>query len=498
MRETRTSGSAGGPGRATARAYPTAGSAPQCFVVGTGNGNGNEPGGRGNPQPATRNPEPGTRNPEPATRNPEPGTRTHRPETGRKPARIRSPVTCLVSLPRYDAFMSRVVTGLEVLLESPAPIGGRPWALLANQASVTAELEPARGALRRALAGPLVRLFAPEHGLDGVAQDMEAVGDARDPLTGVVVRSLYGSDAATLEPRPEDLDGVGVVVVDVPDIGCRYYTFAATMDAVMAACERAGVEVVVLDRPNPIGGLTREGGPVEEGFSSFVSRLPTPIRHGVTLGELALLLQRGRYPALELTIITCRGWRRSMWWDSTGLPWVPPSPNMPTLETAAIYPGLCLVEATELSEGRGTTRPFHLVGAPGLDAEALVARLRHEASAGVAFRAAAFRPAFGKHAGETCSGVEIHIVDRSALRPVALGLTLLQAVRSVDPDRFTWRRDPYEFVGEVPAIDLLTGSAAARGLIEEGRSLAPLIDEWQRSVVAFEESLAGILLYHDD
>jgi uncharacterized protein YbbC (DUF1343 family) len=233
----------------------------------------------------------------------------------------------------YDASMSRVVTGLELLVESPEVVGYRPWVLLTNHAAVTAELEPARAVLRRAVPGPLLRLLAPEHGLEGVAQDMEAVDDARDPLPGLTVRSLYGRDAATLEPRPDDLAGADAVVVDLPDIGCRYYTFAATMDAVMAACARAGVEVVVLDRPNPIGGVAREGGPVEPGFSSFVSRLPVPVRHGLTLGELALLLQRERYPSLELTVVTCRGWRRSWWADETGLPWVPPSPNMPTPES---------------------------------------------------------------------------------------------------------------------------------------------------------------------
>jgi len=394
--------------------------------------------------------------------------------------------------------MHRVVGGLDVLLESPALVGDRPWALLSNQASATVDLESARSALRRAVAGPLVRLFAPEHGLEGVAQDMEAVGDTRDPHTGLVVRSLYGSDASTLEPRPEDLEGVEAVVVDLPDIGCRYYTFAATMDAAMAACERGGVEVIVLDRPNPIGGTAREGGRVEPGLDSFVSRLPTPIRHGLTLGELALLLQRERYPGSELTVVTCRGWRRAMWWDETGLPWVPPSPNMPALETAAIYPGLCLVEATVLSEGRGTTRPFHLVGAPGLDADALAQRLRRLQLPGVAFRAATFRPAFGKHGGEVCTGVEIHVVDRRALRPVHLGLALLQTVRSVDPDRFGWRRDPYEFVGDVPAIDLLTGSSAARDAIEGGRPLEPVVDEWDRYVAEFERGLDGILLYRDE
>jgi uncharacterized protein YbbC (DUF1343 family) len=393
--------------------------------------------------------------------------------------------------------MSHVVTGLEVLLSSPGIVGRRPWALLSNQAAVTRELEPARSALRRVVAGPLVRLLAPEHGLEGVAQDMEAVDDERDPLTALPVRSLYGREASTLEPRPDDLAGLGAVVVDLPDIGCRYYTFAATMDAVMAACERGGVEVVVLDRPNPIAGVAREGGPVEPGFASFVSRLPTPVRHGLTLGELALLLQRERYPSLELTVVSCRGWRRSAWWDATSLPWVPPSPNMPTLETAALYPGLCLVAATTLSEGRGTARPFHLVGAPGFDAEALAAELRSLAPPGARFRPARFRPGFGKHAGAVCGGVEIHVTDRAALQPLALGLLLLQAVRAVDPARFAWRAEPYEFVGEVPAIDLLTGSAAARRAIDGGLPLEPLLASWQAWVVEFEATLGGILLYHD-
>ena len=393
--------------------------------------------------------------------------------------------------------ISRVITGLEVLVESPGVIGGRPWILLSNQAAVTCDLEPARSALRRAVPGPLLRLLAPEHGLEGVAQDMEAVGDACDPLTDVPVRSLYGRDASTLEPRPSDLEGAAAVVVDLPDIGCRYYTFAATMNAVMAACARAGLEVVVLDRPNPIGGIAREGGPVQPGYESFVSRLPTPVRHGLTLGELALLLQRERHPSLELTVVTCRGWRRAWWWDATGLPWVPPSPNMPSLETAALYPGLCLVEGTTLSEGRGTTRPFHLVGAPGLDPEALTVELRRLAPAGVGFRAARFRPGFGKHAGEVCGGVEIHVTDRAALQPVALGLLLLQAMRTVDPERFGWRTEPYEFVGEVPAVDLLTGSAEARETIDGGRPLEPLLESWQRWVADFEASLGGVLLYHD-
>jgi uncharacterized protein YbbC (DUF1343 family) len=393
--------------------------------------------------------------------------------------------------------MKRVQTGLEVLLDTPELIGGRKWALLSNQAAVTGGLVPARVALSSTDTGPPALLFAPEHGLDGVAQDMEAVADARDELTGCEVRSLYGSSAETLMPSARDLQGIEVVVVDLPDIGTRYYTFAATMDWVMAACERAEVELLVLDRPNPIGGVAREGALVDAGFESFVSQLPVPIRHGLTLGEIALLLQRDRYLELELAVVPCRGWRRRDWLDCTGLPGVPPSPNMPTLDTAALYPGLCLVEATTLSEGRGTTRPFHLVGAPWVDGEGLAARLRERSLPGVACRMARFRPEFGKHGGEVCSGVELFVVDRDASQPVALGLNLLQCIHELHPEDFRWRSDPYEFVGDIPAIDLLTGSSKARAFIEGGEDLAPLFESWRDTVSEFEQGLEGVQLYHE-
>lgn len=398
---------------------------------------------------------------------------------------------------QYDGHMSEVIPGLEVLLDDPAPVGDRRWALLANHAAVTRGLDPARVRLAARLDGPLVRLLAPEHGLDGVAQDMEPVADARDPLTGAAVRSLYGRDAASLELAREDLDGVDALLVDLPDIGTRYYTFAATLDAAMAAAESAGVEVVVLDRPNPIGGVVREGGMVRSGFESFVGRVPVPVRHGLTLGEIALLLHRERYPGLDLTVIACRGWRRARWWDETGLPWVPPSPNMPTLEAAALYPGLCLVEATTLSEGRGTTRPFNLVGAPWVAGPRLVDALRALRLPGIGLRAARFRPQFGKHAGQVCSGVELHVRDRDALEPLALGLHLLATVRELHPDRFAWRAEPYEFVADRAALDLLTGSSEARARIEAGAPLEPLLEAWRGEVATFESTLDGILLSHD-
>jgi len=396
--------------------------------------------------------------------------------------------------PYYHGTVDRVVAGLDVLVEDPVLVRGRRWAMVSNQAAVTSVLEPGRRALATACGAP-VRLLAPEHGLDGVAQDMEPVADERDPLTGAPVRSLYGSNAATLEPLAQDLQGLDVVVVDLPDIGTRYYTYAATMDAVMAGCEAASVEVVVLDRPNPLGGLLREGGLVKPGFESFVGRLQVPVRHALSLGELALLLQRDRYPELELTVVTCRGWRRSMDLDATGLVWVAPSPNMPTLETAFLYPGLCLVEATNLSEGRGTTQPFRLVGAPWLNASELAARLSALEPPGVGMRLARFRPAFGKHAGEICAGLELHVTDREAFRPLGFGMVLLRTVRELDPQRFSWRAEAYEFVDELPAIDLLTGSPAARAVIEGSGDLEALLDDWQREVAAFEERLEDILLY---
>ncbi len=388
----------------------------------------------------------------------------------------------------------RVVLGIEVLAEQAGLVRGRRIAVLANQAAVSGDLVPAWHVVA-GLGGSLVRIFAPEHGLWGVAQDMEAVDGEREATFDVPVVSLYGSTAATLGPGRDDLQGLDAVVVDLPDIGCRYYTFAATLAHVMAACERAGVEVIVCDRPNPVGGAGLEGGPVEAGCRSFVSELPTPVRHGMTLGELALLLRAERHPELTLTVLPCRGWRRSQWWDETGLPWVAPSPNMPTLTTAAIYAGACLVEATNLSEGRGTTRPFQLVGAPWLDSERLAARLNALELPGSRFRPTLFRPEFHKHAGVVCGGVEWHVTDRAGLQPLATGVRLLRAVRGLDAERFAWRRDAYEFVAGVPAIDLLTGTAAARGVIEGGGDELELFAGWDAHCERFRSTRRQYLLY---
>ncbi len=387
-----------------------------------------------------------------------------------------------------------VVTGLDLIASDPALLRGRRYAVLANQAAVTAALVPAWTALAAA-AGPPVRLFAPEHGLWGVAQDMEAVEHEVEPVLGIPIVSLYGHSAETLAPRGADLDDLDAVVVDLPDIGCRYYTFAATLAHTMAACERAGVEVIVADRPNPIDGETLEGGGVEPDCRSFVSELPAPVRHGLTLGELALLLRAERHGDLALTVVPCRGWERHSWWDATGLPWVAPSPNMPSLSTATLYPGACLVEATNLSEGRGTARPFHLAGAPWLDGDVLQRRLAALALPGVTFRSTRFRPAFQKHAGAVCRGVEWHVTDREAFQPLEAGVALLREVRALHPKEFAWRAQPYEFVAAVPAIDLLTGSASARAVVEGRRELAELTAGWSCYCSAFRGRRRELLLY---
>lgn len=397
----------------------------------------------------------------------------------------------------YCHAVTTVLTGLEVLCRDVALLASRRFALLTNQAAVTSRLQPAWQALADC-GGDLVKLFAPEHGLFGVAQDMESVGDEVFSPGGVPARSLYGASAATLAPQPDELAGLDAVVVDLPDIGCRYYTFAATMAHVMAVCAPLGVEVIVCDRPNPLGGVVLEGGLVQPACRSFVSELPVPVRHGLTLGELALLLREERYGDLSLTVVPCQGWRRQAWWDETGLPWVAPSPNMPTLITAAVYPGACLVEATNLSEGRGTTRPFQLIGAPWLEGEELSRRLNGRGLPGCGFRACRFRPEFGKWAGEVCGGVEWHVLDRTAMCPLTTGIILLKEVRALAPERFAWRREAYEFVAEVPAIDLLTGSPEARAVIEGCGDEVGLFAAWEESCRAFAVRRRACLLYPEE
>lgn len=395
-----------------------------------------------------------------------------------------------------------MLTGLEVLLSDSSRLKGARVGLCCNHTAVNRELDHALPLLRAA-GVDVVRLFGPEHGLEATAQDMIAVGSGEPdggPARPAVV-SLYGSSAASLRPLPEQLDDLDVLLFDIQDIGSRYYTYQATLQYLLEVC--AGMEraprVIVLDRPNPIDGVTVEGNIVQPGFESFVSASPLAVRHAMTMGELGTFFVRQLGIDADLEVVRCQGWRRDQWQDETGLPWVFPSPNMPTLETAAIYPGMCLIEGTNLSEGRGTTRPFHLVGAPWLDRERFTRYLRQGALdselQGVAFRAATFEPRFQKFAGQPCHGAEIVVTDRHAMEPFLLGLVVLEAALHTAPEHLRWRTETYEFVDHPIAIDLLCGSHEARVGLESRIRPRDLVQRWAGELEAWQELRAECLLY---
>jgi uncharacterized protein YbbC (DUF1343 family) len=387
-----------------------------------------------------------------------------------------------------------VQTGLARLASEGSPfLAGRRVGLLCNPTTVDGELCHAIDLLAPQLT--LAALFGPEHGVRGDAQDMISVDTARDARTNLPVHSLYGSTEASLSPTPAMLDDIDVLVYDIQDVGARYYTFVWTMVLAMRACAKAGKAFVVLDRPNPIDGMHVEGGAIAPGYDSFVGLVSCPNRHGLTAGEIARWRHKVEKLDVELMVIGMRGYRRDMRFDHTGLPWVMPSPNMPTPDTALVYPGMCLVEGTELSEGRGTTRPFELAGAPHLDGYALADSLASMQLPGVRFRPVVFTPTFHKHAGVACGGIQIHVTNADAFRPYRTGVAFLKACRDQDPAKFRWRERAYEFVDKIPAVDLLAGSAALREGIEAGASLDDLAARWPAAEGAFSDERAEYLLY---
>ena len=333
-------------------------------------------------------------------------------------------------------------------------------------------------------------LFGPEHGLDGAGADAVPIGDARDACTGLPVFSLYG---ATKEPSPMMLENVDVLVFDMQDVGACFYTFISTLDYVMQAAERAAKEIFVLDRPNPINGVQIEGPLVDTGLESFISHLPVPIRHGFTTGELARFIARTKKLDLPLTVIPMRGWKREMWFDETGLPWIPLSPGMPRFSTTIPYPGTCLVEGTNMSEGRGTALPFEILGAPWLDGYALAQALNRLELPGVRFRPHAFTPTDSKHRGIKCGGVQVHVTDRRVFRPVAAGIHVLAACRAQSPEQFQFLETSWE--SAPPHLDLLTGTPTVREGLLAGTPVSEIIMGWENVMEAAKYSRAVDLLY---
>lgn len=389
-----------------------------------------------------------------------------------------------------------VLSGLDVLVEDGfALLKGLSVGLVCNPTSLDRRLRHAADLFHEAPGVRLAALFGPEHGVRGDVQYMAAVRAGRDPKTGVPVHSLYGSDAQSLCPAPRHLRGLDALIFDIQDVGTRFFTYQATMLFCMEAAARAGIGFFVLDRPNPIGGLAVEGPALRPGFGSFCGVHDIAVRHGLTVGELAGLYLEERGLALALGVIPCRGWRRGMHQRDTGLPWIFPSPNMPTPETALVYPGMCLLEGTNLSEGRGTTRPFELFGAPWLDGARLAESLSAERLPGVRFRPVSFVPTWDKHSGIRCQGAELVVDDREAFRPVRTGLACVATARAQAPGKFNWRTEPYEFVADVPAFDLLCGSAREREAIEGDAGWRVMSAAWKPEEQAFSKRRAGHLLY---
>lgn len=394
----------------------------------------------------------------------------------------------------------QVATGLDVLVaEKFKRLRGARVGLLVHAASVDAQVVHTVDRMREARVN-LVRLFGPEHGIHAVAQDMAHVRSAKDPRTGLRVVSLYGNTYESLRPAARELEGLDVLVVDLQDIGTRFYTFAYTAAFAMHAAARAGVTVLLLDRPNPLGGLQVEGNTVDTPtLQSFVGEYPLAVRHGLTLGELcrlfnSALLPQGEGPA-ALEVVPMQGWKRDMSFGHTGLPWVLPSPNMPTPDTALVYPGGCLYEGTNLSEGRGTTRPFELVGAPFLDPYALADALMAERLPGVVFRPCYFGPTFHKWAGKTCGGVQLHVTDAKVFPSFLAGLAVIKHARALGGKKFQWRQQVYEFVKDRLAMDLLLGRAELRPMLEKGASLAAMQRTWKADHAAFLKQRARVLMY---
>lgn len=379
--------------------------------------------------------------------------------------------------------------GLEVLLQERTDLlVGRRVGLITNRAGVDSQGRSGIDLLARDRRWQLVALFSPEHGLRATAGAGEAVESGRDPVTGLPVYSLYG---AQLSPPPEVLRQLDVLLFDLQDAGARFYTYISTMAYAMQAAAKAGIRFVVLDRPNPIGGLATEGPVLEERWRSFVGVYPIPIRHGMTVGELALLFNDAFGIGADLVVVPTKGWRRHLWFDQTGLPWVAPSPNMRTLATATVYPGMALVEGTNLSEGRGTPWPFEVAGAPWVDGPRWAQALNSLGLPGVRFEPVSFTPTESKYRGQSCQGIRVVVTDRESFAPVRTGVAVVATAARLFPAQFRWLPPS----GGAYPFDRLAGTDRVRVALAEGASPTAVADSWEPALEAFRRLRSRYLLY---
>jgi uncharacterized protein YbbC (DUF1343 family) len=389
--------------------------------------------------------------------------------------------------------LSSAVTLGSTRLVASKRLAGLRVGIVANPASVDQRLVHVVDRLRQADGVTVAAIFGPQHGFRSDVQDnMIESPHARDAARQVPVYSLYSE---TREPTAEMLAGLDVLVVDLQDIGARIYTYIYTLANCLRACARHKVPVVVCDRPNPIGGTAVEGEALVPGFESFVGQFPIPMRHGMTIGELARLFTEHFAIGAEVEVVAMEGWRRDAYADEAGAPWVMPSPNIPTLDSAIVYPGTVLLEGTLASEGRGTTRPFELAGAPWVHAEAFADRLNAHGLPGVTFRPVVFEPTFQKHARATCGGCQLHVTDRRAFTPVAAGVAVIEELRRANPAAFSWRPPPYEYEERLMPIDILAGSSRLREQIDGGEPTAAIAASWRDDEARFRAVRAPFLLY---
>lgn len=385
-----------------------------------------------------------------------------------------------------------VQLGSERLLESQA-LAGRRVGVVCNPASVDRDLTHIVDRIVSESGGRLMAIFGPQHGIHSdVQENMIETDHGQDPRRAVPVYSLYSE---TREPTSTMLAEIDVLVIDLQDVGTRIYTYVYTMANCLRSARRHGTKVIVCDRPNPIGGISVEGPMLAAGFESFVGQYPMPMRHGLTIGELARLFNEHFGIGADLEVVQMRGWQRFMYHDDTGLPWVMPSPNIPTLDSAIVYPGTVLFEGTNVSEGRGTTRPFEFIGAPGVDPIRLCNALNNQRLPGVLFRPATFEPTFHKYANRACGGCQVHVLDREVFNPVEVGVALIAAFRSDLSDKFRWREPPYEYELDKLPIDILAGSSLLRQQIETGTAAQSIAQSWRPAVAEFERLRRAVLLY---
>jgi uncharacterized protein YbbC (DUF1343 family) len=385
-----------------------------------------------------------------------------------------------------------VTLGSERLLASDR-LAGERIGLVCNPASVDRGLGHVVDRMAADARARLRAIFGPQHGFRSDVQDnMIETAHAEDDLRRIPIYSLYSE---TREPTPAMLADVDALVIDLQDVGVRIYTYIYTMANCLKAAARHGIKVIVCDRPNPIGGLQVEGPVLVKGHESFVGMYPIPMRHGMTIAELARLFNDHFGIGADLEVMPMQGWRRDMYFDQTGLTWIISSPNIPTFETTLVYPGAVLFEGTNISEGRGTTRPFELLGAPWVIAERFAETMNRRGMPGVFFRPIVFEPTFHKHARQACAGCQPHVLDRVAFRPVETGVALIEAFRAADEAKFGWKLPPYEYEHERMPIDVLAGSTELREQIEAGVPAAKIAESWRPATEAFLKLRERFLLY---